>query len=86
MNFKLEYNGKKINCSIVSTFQDEKTGINYVIYTDDELDSEKDKVIHASRYEKQGEIYTIYPIESDYEWDLVDSYLDSKFKGEEMNE
>ena len=75
MKFKVESNGKEIDCVIVFTFADKANGRNYIIYTDDEKDDDGDLVLHASRYKKDGDSFFLEDIENDYEWNLVDNMI-----------
>ena len=86
MNFKVIQNGKEINCDIILTFRDENNGINYIIYTDGTLDENNELEVYASRYLKKSNDYILEAIEHDYEWNLVDNMLESKFKRNDCNE
>lgn len=83
MNFKVIYNGKEINCEIVLTFTDNNNGINYIIYTDGTKDSNNELEVYASRYILENNNLVLKEIENDYEWDLIDNMLESKYKEKE---
>jgi len=80
MTFRLIENGKEINCEIVLTFRDDNNNINYVVYTDGTKDTNGDLEIYASRYNLENDNYILYDIENDYEWNLVDNMLESRYK------
>lgn len=82
MNFKVIDNGKEIECNILLTFKDDKSSINYIVYTDGTKDQEGELEIYASRYILKGNDYYLQAIENEYEWDLIDSMLDANYKGE----
>ena len=81
MKFKVIENGKEIDCEIVLTFRDENNDINYIVYTDGTKDNNGELDLFASRYSKNGEDFILEAIENDYEWNLVDNMIESKFKG-----
>lgn len=80
MNFKVIDNDKEILCNIVLTFSDQNNGINYIIYTDGTKDKDGELEIYASRYIIEDNNYILMDIEHDYEWDLIDNMLESKYK------
>lgn len=75
MNFKIENNGKEIDCDVVCTFRDGINDRNYVVYTDGTEDEKGDSVIYASRYKEKGSSLILEDIEDDYEWNFVDNML-----------
>lgn len=81
MNFKVIENGKEINCEVILTFSDDNNNINYIIYTDGTKDEDGELEIYASRYIQKDNDYIIEEIKHEYEWNLVDNMLESKFKG-----
>ena len=80
-SFKVLSNGKEINCNVLLTFRDDNNDINYIVYTDGTLDEDNEPLIYASRYVLENNSYILKDIENDYEWDLIDNMLDSKYKG-----
>lgn len=80
MNFKIIQEGKEIVCNIVLTFRDENNDINYIVYTDGTKDENDELEIYASRYNLVENSYILEEIENDYEWDLIDNMLESKYK------
>lgn len=81
MNFKIIEDGKEVICNILLTFRDDNNDINYIIYTDGTLDEDNEPLIYASRYVLENNNYILKDIEKDYEWDLIDNMLDSKYRG-----
>ena len=76
MNFKiLDQNGTEVVCDIVAIFQDEKTNIDYIIYTDGTKGASGKLEVYASRYKKENKTMILEDIENDSEWDLIDEYL-----------
>ena len=80
MNFKIIENGKEIICEIILTFRDDNNDINYIVYTDGTKDETGELEIYASRYIIDNNQYILKDIENDYEWNLIDNMLESKYK------
>lgn len=80
MNFKIIDNGKEIEAKIILTFKDSSNDINYIVYTDGSVDSNGEEEVYASRYKLKNGNYILEAIENNYEWDLVDNMLESKYK------
>ena len=80
MNFKILDDGKEIVCDIVLTFRDDNNDINYIIYTDGTKDEDGELEIYASRYKMVEGSFILEEIVNDYEWDLIDNMLESKYK------
>lgn len=80
MNFKIIEDGKEIVCDIVLTFRDDNNDINYIIYTDGTKDEYGELEIYASRYKMVEGSFILEEIVNDYEWDLIDNMLESKYK------
>lgn len=80
MNFKIIEDGKEIVCDIVITFRDDNNNINYIVYTDGTKDEDGELEIYASRYILENNDYILKEIENEYEWDLIDNMLESKYK------
>ena len=80
MNFKIIEDGKEIVCDIVLTFRDDNNDKNYIIYTDGTKDEDGELEIYASRYKMVEGSFILEEIVNDYEWDLIDNMLASKYK------
>lgn len=79
MNFKIIDQGNEIECEIVLTFRDDSNNINYIVYTDGTKDENDELEIYSARYRLEGNNYILSSIENDYEWNLIDNMLESKF-------
>lgn len=76
MEFKvLDENGNSVECELLYTFKDPKSGINYILYTDGTKNENDELEVYASRYELVNDNYVLKSIESDSEWDMVDEVL-----------
>ena len=80
MEFEIIENGKQIDCKIVLTFRDDNNNINYIIYTDGTKDDNGELEVYASRYIIDNDSYILKDIENEYEWNLIDNMLASKYK------
>ena len=79
MNFKiLDAFGREVNCELLYTFKNPKTGISYIIYTDGELNEDGKIEVLASRYVEESGNFILKDILDDAEWDLIDEFLASK--------
>ena len=63
-----DQNGKKIPCRILLTYRSDRTGKDYLIYTDDSTRPSGAKELYASIYNPYPDDPKLYPIESDAEW------------------
>lgn len=81
MNFRLIDSGRMVSCRIIKTFKNDKTGINYVAYTDGTLNSNGNPKIYAPKYFLDDNDYILEPIESNDEWDFIDTALSESVEG-----
>lgn len=68
-------NGKDIKYEILFTFESEDTGKKYMVYTNNELDSDDMIKTYASIYEEDGKELKLSPITDDKEWNLVEKLI-----------
>ena len=80
MKFKVLYDNEEIECNILLTFKDAANDINYIVYNVGTRDYREEEEIFASRYIIEDGNYVLSEIENDYEWDLIDNMLESKYK------
>lgn len=73
----LDENGNQIECTILFTFDIEKTGKNYIIYTDNTTDENGKIRTYASTYEPDCEESELGPIETEEEWKIIEGILSS---------
>lgn len=71
--------GLIIECNILFTFKDEANNIDYIIYTDGTKNELGEDEIYSSRYVVEEGNYILKDIETEYEWNLIDNFLASKF-------
>lgn len=70
-------NGEEVQCEILFTYNDERTGKDYIAYTDNTMDKEGNTKVYASIFNPEEENPTLLPIETDKEWEIIEAILDS---------
>lgn len=86
----LNEKGKEVEYEVLFTFESDETERNYIVYTDNKKDKNGNTKVYASIYEedKDGKIEML-PIESEKEWKVIETILESiqndKTKKEENN-
>lgn len=68
--------GKEIECEVLFTFESDETHKNYIVYTDNTLDTDGSTKVYASTYDPDGIDSSLKPIESDKEWKIIETILD----------
>lgn len=63
--------GKVYECDVLMTFENDSK--SYMIYTDNELDEDGNVEVLATKYVIEDNAIKLIPIETDEEWELVDS-------------
>lgn len=75
-------NGEEIECEVVFTFEDEKTGKHYIAYTDDSIDEDGNTALFASIFDPDSDSNQLLPIETDEEWEMIEDILQRIENGE----
>lgn len=73
----LDNEGKEIECEVLFTFESDETNKNYIVYTDNTKDEEGNVRVYASIYDPEQENTELKPIETDREWKVVETILES---------
>jgi len=73
----LDDNGKEVTCEVLFTFESEETKKNYIVYTDNTTDDEGNIRVYASIFNPEAESTELIPIESEREWKIVETILES---------
>ena len=68
--------GVEIECDVLFTFENPDTGKSYIIYTDNTLDEDGNTVVLASVFDPTGKNPALMPIETEEEWDMIDSVFE----------
>ena len=73
----MDANGKEILCEPLFTFESDETKKQYVVYTDNSVDSEGNTRVFASIYEVGDNGGKLLPIKSDKEWKVIETVLEA---------
>ena len=73
----MDENGKEVTCEVLFTFDSEETKKNYIVYTDNTTDEDGNVRVYASTFDPNNENTELKPIETDREWKIVETILDS---------
>lgn len=68
--------GKEIKCEVLFTFESDETHKNYIVYTDNTLDTDGSTKVYASTYDPDGIDSSLKPIKSDKEWKIIETILE----------
>ena len=69
--------GVEVTCDILFTFDSEETKKSYIVYTDNSKDAEGNVQVFASIYDPKHENPKLEPIESDQEWKIIETILNT---------
>ena len=73
----MDENGKEVTCEVLFTFDSEETKKNYIVYTDNTTDDEGNVRVYASIFDPASENTELKPIETEREWKIVETILES---------
>lgn len=73
----MDENGKEVVCEVLFTFDSEETKKNYIVYTDNTTDEDGNVRVYASVFDPTKEATELKPIETDREWKIVETILES---------
>lgn len=82
----MDEKGNQITCEVLFTFDSEETKKNYIVYTDNTTDEEGNVRVYASIYNPESEATELMPIETEREWKIVETILDSIQEENKNNE
>ena len=68
-------NGEIIDCDVLFTFKNTATGKCYIVYTENTVDEHGDTEIFASVFDPDDKTLTLFPVETDEEWAILESTL-----------
>lgn len=69
--------GKEVECEILFTFDSEETKKSYMVYTDNTTDKDGNVKVYASVYDPKGDNTELLPIETEREWKIIETILES---------
>lgn len=73
----LDDSGKEIVCEVLFTFNSEETKKDYIVYTDNTTDDDGNVRVYASIFDPNKEKTELIPIETDREWKIIETILDT---------
>ena len=82
----MDEKGNQVTCEVLFTFDSEETKKNYIVYTDNTTDEEGNVRVYASIYNPESEATELMPIETEREWKIVETILDSIKEENKNNE
>ncbi len=82
-HFTASVGGKEVQFDIIFTFEDDATGKQYIVYTDNETDEDGSLRVFASYYNPKAEKIELHDIKSKEEWELVSSAISQYAEAEE---
>ena len=74
---KLQKDGKEIEFEVLFTFESDETKKNYMVYTDNSTDEEGNVRVYASVFKPDAEPLELLPVETEREWKIIETILDS---------
>ena len=69
--------GREIVCDILFTFDSEETNKSYIVYTDNTKDEAGNIQVFASIYDPKQESPKLDPIETEQEWKIIETILNT---------
>lgn len=69
--------GQEVTCDILFTFDSDETKKSYIVYTDNSKDEAGNIQVFASIYDPKQENPKLDPIETDAEWKIIETILDT---------
>jgi len=69
--------GKEVECEVLFTFDSEETKKSYIAYTDNTKDENGHVQVYASIYDPEEENPQLKPIESEKEWKVIETILET---------
>ena len=73
----VDQEGKEIEFEILFTFESDETQKNYMVYTDNTKDENGNVRVYASVFKPNAEPLELLPIETEREWKIIETILES---------
>ena len=73
----LDDEGNEVVCEVLFTFDSEETKKSYIVYTDNTTDDEGNTKVYASIFNPNDEKTELTPIETDREWKIIETILET---------
>ena len=72
----IDDDGEETECEVLLTFNNEETGLDYIVYTDNTYSEDGGINIFASTYNPDEEETMLLPIQTDEEWDVIEKIIE----------
>lgn len=69
--------GREVVCEVLFTFDSDETKKSYVVYTDNTKDQNGNIQVYASTFDPEGKTDDLSPIETEKEWKVIETILES---------
>ncbi len=69
--------GEEVECQVLFTFDSKETNKSYIAYTDNSKDENGNVQVFASTYDPTGEDSKLEPIQTEKEWKIVETILNT---------
>ena len=73
----IDKDGKEIEFEVLFTFESDETHKNYMVYTDNSTDDDCNVRVYASVFKHDAEPLELLPVETEREWKIIETILDS---------
>ena len=73
----IDNEGKEVVCEVLFTFDSEETNKSYIVYTDNTTDDSGNVKVYASVYIPDAKTTELLPIETEREWKIIETILES---------
>jgi uncharacterized protein YrzB (UPF0473 family) len=82
----VDQNGNTIEFEILFTFESDETNKNYMVYTDNTKDENGNVRVYASVFVPDAEPLELLPVETEREWKIIETILESIEEENRKNE
>lgn len=82
----VDQNGNTIEFEILFTFESDETHKNYMVYTDNTKDEAGNVKVYASVFVPEAEPLELLPVETEREWKIIETILESIEEENRKNE
>ena len=72
--------GETKECEVLFTVNYKRTGKDYIVFTDHEMDENGNITAYANIYDASGKSYKLEPVTTDDEWNMLQTILTSSQK------
>lgn len=73
----IDQNGKEKEYEVLFTFESDETKKNYMVYTDNTMDKDGNTRVYASVFKPNANPLELLPVETEREWKVIETILDS---------